>query len=80
MSSSNFDPIAAARRLGKRAVRACDLAAGGGEWTPRTISLAAQGLDSGSRAVGVTRRWPRLAVSLRHIATRWAAQRMAVKS
>lgn len=78
--SRPFDPILEVQRLGRRAVRACDLAARGGQWSPVTLRAAAQGLDEGDRVVGVSRRWPRLAASLKRIGAVWAAKTMRVSS
>jgi hypothetical protein len=72
--------VRAIRLLGQRAVRACDLAAGGGEWTPGTVLEASRGLEQGLRSVGVQRRWPRLAASLKRIGAQWAASKMQVAS
>lgn len=79
-AKSSFDPALEVQRLGRRAVRACDLAARGGQWTPATLRAAAQGLEEGDRAFGVTRRWPRLAASLKRIGALWAAKTMRVSS
>jgi len=68
------------QRLGQRAVRACDRAAGGGEWTPNSVLAAARALDEGSRAAGVARPWPRLAASLKRIGALWLASRMQVSA
>jgi hypothetical protein len=77
---STNEAIAAIQKLGSRAVRACDLAAGGGEWTPGTVLEASRGLEQGLRSVGVQRKWPRLAASLKRIGAQWAASKMQVAS
>lgn len=77
-SVARLTPAEEVRRLGSRAVRAVNLAAGGGDWSHRSVLEAARALGEGSRTAGVTRPWPRLSASLRRIGSQWLAQSMKV--
>lgn len=77
-SLPRLSPAEQVRKLGKRAVRAVDLAAAGGDWNHRAVLEAARALGEGSRSAGVSRRWPRLSASLRRIGSQWAAHSLQV--
>jgi hypothetical protein len=69
-----YDPKAEVLRLGARATRAVERVAAGREWNPKILWLAARGLAAGDRAVGVRHAYPRLAASLKRIATYWTVR------